>query len=89
MSVALLAGVAEGFGASSEVQKVTDGVYTLVGQLGQRSAKNLDNNATFGVIITNEGIVLVDPGGTCMDARGLTEDEVVGGTQRSTMEQLT
>lgn len=27
--------------------------------------------------------------GTCMDARGLTEEEVVEGTQRSTMDALT
>ena len=47
-----------------EVQKVTDGVYALVGELGQRSPENLGNNATFGVIVTGEGVILVDPGGS-------------------------
>ncbi len=47
-----------------EVQKVTDGVYALVGENAQRSKENLANNATFGVIVTNDGVVLVDPGGS-------------------------
>jgi glyoxylase-like metal-dependent hydrolase (beta-lactamase superfamily II) len=47
-----------------EVQKVDHGIYALVGDLGQRSPQNLGNNATFGVIVTPDGVVLVDPGGT-------------------------
>lgn len=35
-----------------QVHKVADGVYALVGELGQRSPENLGNNATFGVIVT-------------------------------------
>ncbi len=50
--------------ASLEVQKVADGIYALVGDLGQRSPQNLGNNATFGIIVTSDGVVLVDPGGT-------------------------
>lgn len=50
--------------AALEVQKVTEGVYALVGELGQRSAENLGNNATFGVVVTKEGVVLLDPGGS-------------------------
>lgn len=64
VSVALLAGTAGGFGATLEVQKVSDGIYALVGELAQRSAENLGNNATFGAIITDEGVVLIDSGGT-------------------------
>ncbi|MDZ7711076.1 MAG: MBL fold metallo-hydrolase [Roseovarius sp.] len=30
----------------------------------QRSAENLANNATFGVVVTGEGVVLIDPGGS-------------------------
>lgn len=56
------------FGAHSayafEVQKVTDGVYALVGEMTQRSPTNLANNSTHGVIITDAGVVLVDPGGS-------------------------
>lgn len=47
-----------------EVQNVTDGVYALVGPKEQRSAENLANNATFGVVVTDEGVVLMDPGGS-------------------------
>ncbi len=50
--------------APLEVQKVDEGIYALVGDLGQRSPQNLGNNATFGVIVTSDGVVLVDPGGT-------------------------
>ena len=54
-----------------EVQKVTDGVYALVGELAQRSPKNLGNNATFGVVITKDGVVLVDPGGSWKGAAAI------------------
>ena len=47
-----------------EVQPVTDGVWALVGPLEQRNAENLANNATFGVVVTADGVVLVDPGGS-------------------------
>ncbi len=47
-----------------EVQKVTDGVYALVGEKKQRSKENLANNATFGVVVTKDGVVLIDPGGS-------------------------
>ena len=47
-----------------QLQKVTDDIYAIVGDLGNRSPENLGNNATFGVVITSEGVVLIDPGGT-------------------------
>jgi glyoxylase-like metal-dependent hydrolase (beta-lactamase superfamily II) len=50
--------------ATLEVQKVTDDVYAIVGEMDQRSPENLGNNATFGVIMTDDGVVLVDPGGS-------------------------
>lgn len=56
-----------------QVQKVSDGVYALVGELDQRSPENLGNNATFGVIVTNDGVVLVDPGGSYNGARQIHE----------------
>jgi len=46
------------------VHKVTEDVYALVGDLGQRNKTNLGNNATFGVVLTRNGVVLIDPGGT-------------------------
>ncbi|GGF76391.1 MBL fold metallo-hydrolase [Terasakiella brassicae] len=56
-------------GYALEPQKITDNIYALVGPKEQRSADNLANNATFGVIITDEGVVLVDPGGSWNGAR--------------------
>jgi len=45
-----------------DVVPVADGVYALVGDLSQRSAENLGNNATFGVVVTSGGVVLIDAG---------------------------
>ena len=47
-----------------DVQKVTDGVWALVGPMEQRDPGNLANNATFGVVETDAGVVLIDPGGS-------------------------
>ena len=64
-----------GFSANAfEIQKVTEGVYALVGEKTQRSPTNLANNSTHGVIITNEGVVLVDPGGSWKGAQRIHEE---------------
>jgi len=52
-----------------KLQKVTDDVYAIVGELGNRSADNLANNATFGFVVTSAGVVLIDPGGTYQGAQ--------------------
>lgn len=57
-----------------EVQKVTDGIFALVGEKTQRSPTNLANNSTHGVIITDEGVVLVDPGGSWKGAQRIHEE---------------
>ncbi len=54
-----------------EIQKVTDNIYAIVGPHEQRNPKNLANNATFGVIVTSEGVVLVDPGGSWKGAEAI------------------
>ncbi|MFD1193696.1 MBL fold metallo-hydrolase [Seohaeicola saemankumensis] len=46
------------------VQPVTQDIWAIVGPKEQRNAENLANNATFGLIVTPEGAVLVDPGGS-------------------------
>jgi hypothetical protein len=46
---------AEGF----EVQTVRDNVVALVGPLGDRTPENLSNNATYGIIVTSDGVVLI------------------------------
>lgn len=57
-----------------EVQKVTDNIYALVGERTQRSPTNLGNNSTHGVIITTEGVVLVDPGGSWKGAERIHQE---------------
>jgi glyoxylase-like metal-dependent hydrolase (beta-lactamase superfamily II) len=50
------------FAQQLEIQPVVDNVYALVGTINQRSAENFGDNATFGVVVTPEGVVLVDAG---------------------------
>lgn len=45
-----------------EVQKVTPRVYALVGDITGRSPENFGNNATLGLLVTEEGAVLIDSG---------------------------
>lgn len=54
-----------------KVQKVVDDVYAIVGELGNRTPENLGNNATFGLVVTSEGLVLIDSGGTYDGAKAL------------------
>ena len=64
-----------GFSANAfEIQKVTEGVYAFVGEKTQRSPTNLANNSTHGVIVTNDGVVLVDPGGSWKGAQRIHEE---------------
>ena len=63
-----LAAQAEGL----EVRPVTDGVWALVGEKEQRSPANLAKNATFGVVATDDGVVLSDPGGSAKARRKST-----------------
>lgn len=51
------------------IQKISDQIYALVGETTQRSPTNFGNNSTHGVIITNEGVVLVDSGASYLGAQ--------------------
>jgi glyoxylase-like metal-dependent hydrolase (beta-lactamase superfamily II) len=53
--------------------KVTDRVYALVGELTQRSKENLGNNMTSGFIIADDGVVVVDSGGSAAGAQVIVE----------------
>jgi len=57
--------------AGLEVKQISANVYAIVGEMGQRSPENLGNNATFGLVVTDAGAVLVDPGGTYKGAAQL------------------
>jgi len=50
---------------------VTNNIYAIVGSLGNRSKQNLGNNATFGVVVTKEGVVLIDSGATYEGAENI------------------
>ena len=49
---------------SLQLKPVSENVYAIIGPLGNRDAENLGNNATFGFVVTSEGVVLIDSGGT-------------------------
>lgn len=55
--------------AEVTVRKVAEDVYALVGALEQRSPENLGNNATFGAVVTEDGVVLIDSGGSAAGAK--------------------
>ena len=51
--------------------KVADSVYALVGDLGQRSPENLGHNITSGFIVTEQGVVVIDTGGSLANAQAI------------------
>ena len=57
--------------AGLELQQLSDRVYAIVGELSNRSPQNLGNNATFGVVVTGTGVVLIDPGGSYRGAKAI------------------
>jgi len=60
-------------GGELVLQQVTDNVYAVVGELGNRSPENLGNNATFGFVVTADGVVLIDSGGTYRGAQQIEQ----------------
>lgn len=59
------------------VHKVTENanasVYAIVGENMQRSPENFADNATFGLVVTKAGAVLIDPGGSYKGARAIDD----------------
>lgn len=53
------------------LKKVTENVWSIVGPLTNRTKENLGNNATFGFVVTNEGVVLIDAGGSFKGAKAI------------------
>ncbi|MGE0099064.1 MAG: MBL fold metallo-hydrolase [Hydrogenophaga sp.] len=54
-----------------ETIKVADRVYALVGDLGQRSPANLGNNMTCSFIVGDDGVVVIDTGGSRAGAQAI------------------
>lgn len=52
-----------------KTEKLAENVYALIGPTTNRDAKNLGNNANFGVVVTKEGVVLIDSGATKQGAQ--------------------
>ncbi|HEY0722260.1 MAG TPA: MBL fold metallo-hydrolase [Gammaproteobacteria bacterium] len=73
MMVALLLWQVAAVAHALEIEKISDKLYALVGDMGQRSAENLGNNATFGVVVTSDGVVLIDPGASWKGAQRIEE----------------
>jgi glyoxylase-like metal-dependent hydrolase (beta-lactamase superfamily II) len=48
--------------------RVADNSYALVGDLGQRSPANLGHNMTSGFIVADEGVIVIDTGGSRANA---------------------
>ena len=48
--------------ASLTTQRISGPVYAIIGETGNRSAENLGNNANFGFIVGNTGVLLIDSG---------------------------
>ncbi len=51
--------------------RVNAQVYALVGELGQRSPDNLGDNITCGFIIADDGVVVIDTGGSQAGAKAI------------------
>ena len=51
------------------LQKVSENVWSIVGPLTNRNNENLGNNATFGFVVTDDGVVLIDSGGSLKGAK--------------------
>lgn len=60
-----------------KLEEVTDNIWAIVGPLEQRNPENLGNNATFGLIVTSDGAILIDPGGSQKGAAMI--DDVING----------
>lgn len=59
------------FAVEVRFERVTDGVYVHVGDLGGRTLRNEGLNANLGLVLTNDGAVLIDPGATWSSARDI------------------
>lgn len=57
--------------AGLRLQPISERIYAIVGPFGNRSPENLGNNATFGFVVTDAGVVLVDTGGSARGAAAI------------------
>jgi glyoxylase-like metal-dependent hydrolase (beta-lactamase superfamily II) len=67
----LLCGLLSPAAYSFDTVRVADGVYALVGELGQRSPENLGHNMTSGFVVTAQGVVVIDTGASLLGAQAI------------------
>lgn len=56
-----------------KTEQIAEDVFALIGPTTNRDTQNLGNNANFGVVVTSEGVVLIDPGATRKGAQMIHE----------------
>ncbi len=71
----LLIGLLPSLGSAAEIrfEKVTEGVYVHVGDLGGRTKENEALNANIGLVVTPAGAILIDSGATYLGARDIDQ----------------
>jgi len=52
-----------------EIEKVSNNVFAVVGKRGPMTKKDLGTNATFGFILHDNGVIVVDPGASYLGAK--------------------
>ena len=57
--------------ATLSIKKIKPNTYAIFGELGDRNSGNLGNNANFGFIVTEDGVVLIDSGASLQGAKAL------------------
>jgi len=67
----LFASANRAYAGGLQVKEIMENVFAIVGDMGQRSPENLGNNATFGLVVTDAGAVLIDTVGTYKGAERL------------------
>jgi glyoxylase-like metal-dependent hydrolase (beta-lactamase superfamily II) len=72
VAVALMAAVAAQ-AVEVRFERVADGVYALIGEMGARTAANEGLNANLGLVVTPAGALLIDSGATFQGARQVHE----------------
>jgi glyoxylase-like metal-dependent hydrolase (beta-lactamase superfamily II) len=64
-----------------KTHQLANNIYALIGPISDRDPENLGNNANFGVIVTEQGVVLIDPGATAKGAQ-MIQDAVSAITEQ-------
>ena len=73
IGLGLLLAAAQALAQDLRFERVADGVYAHIGDLGARSAANQGLNANLGLVLTADGAVLIDSGATARSARRIEQ----------------